>query len=99
MHIGLHTHSHMYLIPMACPYQVPLFKLKPSIIVFHSVFTVDNNYIVPKFARNAINMKMSLFAYEEVRAVLKETKNSNACDPDGRLSKFLKHCAIYLICQ
>ena len=41
-------------------------------------------------------MKMLLFSREEVRAVLKEAKNSSACGPDSCPSKFLKHFPEFL---
>ena len=47
---------------------------------------------MPEFAQStAVNIKMTLFAPEKVRAVLKEAKNSSACGPNDCPSKFLKH--------
>jgi exonuclease III len=57
---------------------------------FHSVFTIDDNNMPDFTRRTAANMDMPVFAPEEVRAVLLEAKNSNACGPDGCSSKFLK---------
>jgi hypothetical protein len=58
---------------------------------FHSVFTMDDNNMPSFDLRTAAVMDLPVFTPEEVRAALKESKNSNSCGPDGCPSMILKH--------